>query len=345
MVKANLAPFNDNQNIRARIVCGGGGSEGAMTAGTLTHLSQYLSTQDVKITGMDGTSAGAITASLFVSGFNEGGTTEAVRRLNAFWNDLKSQGWHHNLARHNPAFWFLSPDARVRLWTKQLMLTHEFMRAGGFAPPVQNELERLLKKHIPRIESLHNGPMDITINTMTTNTKTGDQEHHIHRADAISYDTIIAATALAQLGPRVLNGTLHYDGGHAKNGYLEAALDDDITDVFVLSTYPIGHPHQSDARHGEPVKQGELHFDAYHAHVSRPDLNFHSISTMREAADPIDRMCVDPTRMTERYHYGVSLAARWINLHGKALGHYTSYEFNDDIRAYVHARDHAAKVA
>jgi predicted acylesterase/phospholipase RssA len=346
VVKALPITSQDSSKTRARIVCGGGGSEGMMTAGTLTRLSEHLSDCNVAITGIDGTSAGAITASLFVSGYNDGGVVEATRRLNAFWNDMKSQGWHHTLARNNALFWFLTPNQRSRLWTKQLMLTHEFMRGSGMHPPVQQTLESLLKKHIPHIESLHQGPMDITINTMTTNKHNGEQEHHIHPAHSISYDTIIAATALAQLGPRVLNGVHHFDGGHAKNGYLEAALaDKNATDIFVLSTYPIGHPHQSDARHGEPVKQGELHYDAYHAHMAHPDIHLHSISTMRPAADPTDRMCVDPARMNERYAYGVSLANRWINLYGDYLGVRTSYEFTDDIRAWVHERDHALKVA
>jgi predicted acylesterase/phospholipase RssA len=338
-------PLNDNRNIRARIICGGGGSEGIMTAGTLVRIAHHLDQQKAIITGIDGTSAGAATASLFVSGYNDGGTNEATRRLNAFWDDLKAQGWHQDMARHNVLLWFLTPEQRVRLWTQQLMLSHEFMRQSGMQPPVQQELDRLLRKHIPRIESLRHGSMDITINTMTTNTTTGEQEHHIHHAEAISYDTIIAATALAQLGPRLLNGTPHYDGGHAKNGYLETALTGDVTDIFVLSTYPIGHPHQSDHRHGEPVKQGELHYDAYHAYLSHPDIHFHGISTMRPAADATDRMCVDPTRMSERYHYGVALAERWINFYADSLGHRTSYEFTDEIRNWAHERTMVLKAA
>jgi predicted acylesterase/phospholipase RssA len=319
-----------------RLVIGGGGSELELIRGMIEQVTTYADNRNFRFTGADGTSAGAIAASLFVSGYNEAEPENRVenglRRLKNFCDDLHGLGWHHTLARNNLAFWFLSPNDRSRFWTKNLLLMNQFTRAVGMAPPVQDELQKLLKKHIPNIQSLQYGAMDITINTMSFDPKTGERIHHIHQAKDIDYDTIIASTALANLGAKFLNGVKHFDGGHMKNGFLESALADNrTTDIIVFSTYPTNHPIENGS-----VKQGELHHDSFKAYMSDDNTkHLHGLHPYISEADDIDRLRNDTQWMKERYRRGCELGRIWCERHGHALGVQSSYEFPESLMNQV----------
>jgi predicted acylesterase/phospholipase RssA len=319
-----------------RLVIGGGGSELELIRGMIEQVARYADNRNFKFTGADGTSAGAIAASLFVSGYNEADPENRVenglRRLKNFCEDLRGLGWHHTLARNNLAFWFLSPNDRSRLWANNLLLINDFRRAVGMASPVQDELKKLLKKYIPNIQSLQQGEMDITINTMSHDPKTGERIHHIHQAKDIDYDTIIASTALANLGAKFLNGVNHFDGGHMKNGFLESALaDNSVTDIIVFSSYPTHHQTENGT-----VKQGELHHDSFRAYMDdRNTKHLHGLSPIVSEANDIDRMRNDPVWMAERYQRGVTLGRLWCETHGAKIGQTSSYEFPESLMNQV----------
>ena len=299
------------------LVMSGGGSEIEWLRGVLTVLSRQ------NITGVSGTSASAIALALYVSGYNTSGRAEGLRRLDNFCADIRMQGMHYLAARANPAFWFLSPHQKSRLWTKALMLSHDFMKACSIESPVKSSLESLLRKHIPDIKAVNKGPLSLSINTMTINPQTGEPVHHIHHAGDITFETIIASASLDQLGGTMINGDMHFDGGHLNNGFVDAALGNTMArNIVFVSTYPQHHDAESKKPIGGlSIKQGALHHDAFRAFMDDShEKLLHVIAPDTCEADDIDRMNTDPIRLIGRYNSGKACGTAWEAAHAHHLG-------------------------
>ena len=67
----------------------GGGAHGAFTWGVLDHL---LTDGRLEITGISGTSAGAVNAVMIADGFARGNSDEARKRLADFWRGASTGG-------------------------------------------------------------------------------------------------------------------------------------------------------------------------------------------------------------------------------------------------------------
>ena len=67
----------------------GGGAHGAFTWGVLDHL---LEDGRISISGISGTSAGALNAVMFADGLARGGPDEARKRLAEFWRAVSLGG-------------------------------------------------------------------------------------------------------------------------------------------------------------------------------------------------------------------------------------------------------------
>jgi hypothetical protein len=71
----------------------GGGSHGAFTWGVLDRLLQEVATDNLRISAISGSSAGAINGALTVSGLVQGGPELARRKLADFWQALSRRGF------------------------------------------------------------------------------------------------------------------------------------------------------------------------------------------------------------------------------------------------------------
>jgi predicted acylesterase/phospholipase RssA len=304
------------------VVMSGGGSEFEFLRGVIKEISVY------PITGMSGTSAGAIAAALYVSGYNTNGRAEGLRRLTNFSNDLRLSGWHYLLARANLAFIGYSGEGRSRLWTKTLGLTHDFMRTMGVESPMKTAIETLLRKHIPDIDKLNHGPMTIAVNTITIDPKTGTTNHHIHQSGSITFETIIASASLEKMGGTLVNGVMNYDGGHDYNGFPEAALnDEDATDIMWVSTYALDHAEQSNPINGLGIKQGQLHSDMLRLYMDDSNPKFLHVIAPDVSQDDIARMSNDPLHLMKRNSAGTVSTQQWIRDHAHKLGRSDSCVF------------------
>ncbi|MDB5817184.1 MAG: patatin, partial [Rhizobacter sp.] len=67
----------------------GGGSHGAFTWGVLDRI---LEDDDLVITGISGTSAGALNAAVLATGLRSGGAPGARKALTEFWRDISKSG-------------------------------------------------------------------------------------------------------------------------------------------------------------------------------------------------------------------------------------------------------------
>ena len=306
------------------VVMSGGGSEFEFLHGAIQEISVY------SITGMSGTSAGAIAAALYVSGYNTSGRAEGLRRLKNFSNDLRLSGWHYLLARANPSFIAFSAEERSRLWTSVLGLSHDFMRAVGMKSPIKTAIENLLHKHIPDIDKLNQGPMTIAVNTITIDRKIGTTNHHIHQSGSITFETIIASASLEHMGGTFLNGEIHNDGGHDRNGSNEVAqADQRATDIMVISTYSHDHAEESKPKKGLGIKQGQLHSDMLRLYFDDSNTKFlHSIAPPKSEDDKA-RMSNDPIHLMERCKAGRACAQQWKRDHAHKLGNSDSYQFSE----------------
>lgn len=76
------------QPLSVAIACQGGGSHTAFTAGVLQALLAGVDPARYRITGLSGTSGGALCAALAWAGLVRSDAAEGARRLESFWNDM-----------------------------------------------------------------------------------------------------------------------------------------------------------------------------------------------------------------------------------------------------------------
>lgn len=120
---------------KVAIACQGGGSHAAFAAGVLQRLLAADLRSRYELLGLSGTSGGAMCAALAWSGLLCGGPDEAIRRLGAFWDDLKAREPADAITN----FW--------GVWAARLPVTLE-ISPYQYAPITEDRLLELMHRHI-----------------------------------------------------------------------------------------------------------------------------------------------------------------------------------------------------
>ena len=140
------------------VACQGGGSHAAFTAGVLRTLLRREAAGGYRITGLSGTSGGALSALVAWRGLLGDGPERAAQSLADLWRDVAADSIYERL--HNasvlavarlPVEVKLSPYQFPLAWASELLATlgqaHE--RLGAWGPrPAFVELARLLERHV-----------------------------------------------------------------------------------------------------------------------------------------------------------------------------------------------------
>ncbi|UYV39223.1 patatin-like phospholipase family protein [Rhodobacteraceae bacterium D3-12] len=220
--------------IRINLALQGGGAHGAFTWGVLDRLLQE---PDIEISGISGTSAGALNGAALKSGWLSGGAQGARDNLDWLWSQMGALSnpeladWFQGMTAHFDAVmeapWPMAIfDAAARLTTPY-----------AFGPFYQNPLR-------PVVEAFHydkvcaaSGP---ALFVGSTNVKSG--KIRIFEQAEISTDALLASACLPTLFQAVeIAGEHYWDGGYSGNPALfplfEADLPDDIVVININPLY------------------------------------------------------------------------------------------------------------
>jgi len=198
----------------------GGGAHGAMTWGILDRLLQV---DDLEITAISGTSAGAMNAAVLADGLERGGREGAREALERFWRSVSRAA-------------SFSPIQRS-LWSR-LLGDWSLDRSAGYL--FFDQLSRVLSPY--QLNPLNINPLrDLIIEQIdfdrvnrcgavklfvtATNVRTGRPK--VFRQGELSADALMASAALPFLFHAVeIDGESYWDGGYVGNPSLYPLVDE-----------------------------------------------------------------------------------------------------------------------
>ncbi len=227
-LKKKAAPLKLNLALQ------GGGAHGAFTWGVLDRL---LEEEDIEITGISGTSAGAMNAAVLVDGYHEGGRARAKTQLREFWYEISNEaGRVSPLGQQQPPE-YISQIPGLE-WVAALnpfdMLSRIFspyeMNPLNYNP-LRNVLERLLQnKHLQE---------GIPLFVAATNVETG--EPRVFRENEVTIDVLLASACLPFVYQAVeIEDTPYWDGGYMGNPAIWPLIyNTRCADVLLVQINPI----------------------------------------------------------------------------------------------------------
>ncbi|WP_145105887.1 patatin-like phospholipase family protein [Cereibacter sediminicola] len=229
-----MSDRTSNKRKSINLALQGGGSHGALTWGVLDRL---LQDDRIEITGISGTSAGAMNAVVLADGLASGGRQGARDALTRFWKEVS------NAARFSPIQ--RGPLAR-------LMGDYSLDRSPGFLffeglsrlfspyelnPLNLNPLRDILGKLVDfdRVNALPG----LRVHVTATNVRTG--RPRVFNPGEISADAVLASACLPQMFPAVeIDGEAYWDGGFTGNPALYPLLiSEDSPDIVVVQINPL----------------------------------------------------------------------------------------------------------
>jgi NTE family protein len=210
----------------------GGGSHGAFTWGVLEKLFE----EDIfNITGICGTSAGAINAGIAVYGYHKNGNQGAIDLMKTFWKRLSSES----------VFSPVQPSLFDKMFSKGNMGFspgyNMFNFMSNYLSPYQwnpldiNPLKDILTELID-FKAITKS--EIKLFTSATNVKTGQSK--IFDLEQVSVDTLLASACLPMVYKAVKIGNDYYwDGGYMGNPPLYPLIKGtETSDILLVQINP-----------------------------------------------------------------------------------------------------------
>ncbi len=201
----------------------GGGSHGAFTWGVLDRL---LDEDGIDVSGVSGTSAGALNGAVmltgYVQGYEQGGVEQARRQaqqaLRDFWQDVSSHGPLFSPLTVQPNG-LLKPQFNVDQ-LPGFEWVNLFMRSFSpyeFNPLNINPLQDALRRHVS-IEALQQAGARCDVPLFVTATAVRTGQARVFTGEQITLDALMASACLPFLFQAVeIDGESYWDGGYTGN--------------------------------------------------------------------------------------------------------------------------------
>jgi NTE family protein len=210
----------------------GGGSHGAFTWGVLDRL---LEEEWLEISGVSGTSAGAMNAVALAAGLMEGGREGARQCLRRFWEQVANSSPFHHLESNPFAVFTGLQNPWMQQWVDQWQQAMRLM-GNQFSPyqlnPLNlNPLRDILAQTVDfeRVRQCHRTHLFIA----ATHVATG--ELRVFRQEELTADMVLASACLPLLFQAVeINGEAYWDGGYAGNPTLLPLIAETPADDLLL---------------------------------------------------------------------------------------------------------------
>ncbi|GGF76487.1 alpha/beta hydrolase [Azorhizobium oxalatiphilum] len=211
----------------------GGGAHGAFTWGVLDRLLQEDS---ITISGISGTSAGAMNAVVLASGLAKGGPEAARAALEQFWRDVSRDGRMSPLQR--TAFdrlfgsWSLAQNPAYLAFE----VASRFLSPYDLNPLNINPLRDILTAHVD-FEAIR--ASDVKVFISATNVRTGRARIFGH--EEMTAEAVMASACLPQLFQAVeIDGVPYWDGGYMGNPPLFPLYEKvEAEDLLLVQINPI----------------------------------------------------------------------------------------------------------
>jgi NTE family protein len=212
----------------------GGGAHGAFTWGVLDYL---LEDGRIAITGLSGTSAGALNAVICVDGLARGGPQEAQKRLADFWRAVSIDGKLPEMQRRivERVLSFMPLDGSpVQAWLNAMS---RYFSPYDLNPLNINPLKEVIDRFVD-FEAVRNAA-GVQLYVAATNVITG--RLRIFPRDKITVDVVMASAALPLMFQAVtIDGTPYWDGGYMGNPAIFPFFRDATTeDVLIVQINPL----------------------------------------------------------------------------------------------------------
>ncbi|MCO5065762.1 MAG: patatin-like phospholipase family protein [Rhizobiaceae bacterium] len=214
----------------------GGGSHGAFTWGV---LDRFLEEDWMDISGVSGTSAGAMNAAVLADGYAAGGREGARSALSRYWESVA------DAARFSP-FQRGPTDIMLERWSldhSPLFLTVDMM-SRLFSPYDLNPanlhpLVPVLARTID-FERLRNSPIKVFVTATNVHTGRG----RVFSNPEITPEVLLASACLPTLFQAVeIDGESYWDGGYTGNPTLTPLVRDlESNDTILIPINPIERP-------------------------------------------------------------------------------------------------------
>lgn len=236
-----MAARKKQTQIRLNLALQGGGAHGAYTWGVLDRI---LDDEEIVVTGVSGTSAGALNAAVMVNGLQRGGRAKAKEMLAQFWQEVSG---------YNNAFGPIG-DSLMGQWQQwQNMFRPDMSMALGamewlgraFSPydvnpmninPLRDILDRILD-----LDVLH---ADDAAKLFVTATNVETGQPHVFECEDITVDVLMASACLPNLFQAVeIDGAPYWDGGYVGNPSIWPLFyHTDCLDVLLVDINPLYRP-------------------------------------------------------------------------------------------------------
>jgi NTE family protein len=213
----------------------GGGAHGAFTWGVLDRL---LEEKELHLSGLSGTSAGAMNAAMVVEGYSRDGNAGARELLEHFWLEISKLGMLFSPLQQTP---FETASQGFNLdWS---LSYNYFDLLSRMASPYElnplniNPLRYVLENCLD-IKNLQQCTV-IQLFIAATNVYTG--QPRIFRCEEITIDVLLASACIPQLFQAVMiEGEPYWDGGYMGNPAIWPLIYNTGTpDVLLIQINPI----------------------------------------------------------------------------------------------------------
>ncbi len=252
----------------------GGGAHGAFTWGVIDRL---LDETWIEVSGVSGTSAGAMNAAVLVDGYAAGGRTGAKAALERYWRAVADAGRFSPMQR--------GPIERMaNLWTldyspafSALEMAARMMSPYDTNPWGANPLRSILTECID-FDRVAQAEIKLFVNA--TNVRTG--RGRLFRNADITPEVLMASACLPTMFQAVeIDGEFYWDGGFSGNPSIVPLVREcDSRDTIIVQINPILRPEPPRTAREIQDRLNEIAFNS----VLIKELR--GAAMMRKVADP-----------------------------------------------------------
>lgn len=231
---------------RVNLALQGGGSHGAFTWGVLDRL---LEEESIDVAAVSGTSAGALNAGVFATGYVNGGRAGARAALTAFWRDVSSSGQTFS------PFSLSQPAAAASGYNFDKQPVYQWLNGFfrvfspyEFNPLNLNPLREIARRHVDEAALRR---CDIALFITATSVRTG--QARVFTGAELSIDALLASACLPFLFQAVeIDGEPYWDGGYTGNPAIYPLIyHSDALDILLVKINPL-------RREGTPTRSVEI---------------------------------------------------------------------------------------
>jgi NTE family protein len=223
----------------------GGGAHGAFTWGVLDRL---LEDEDIRFSGISGTSAGALNAAVMAPGFHRGKRPGAREALTEFWRDVSRSG---SIFSPFSAGQSALHDSLQLDRMPGYQWVSAFFRSFSpyeFNPLNLNPLRDVLRRHVDE-EALRHCKLNIFVTATSVNTG----QARVFTRKELNIDALLASACLPFLFQAIeIDGEPYWDGGYTGNPALYPLIyNTEALDILLVRINPL-------VREGTPTRSEEI---------------------------------------------------------------------------------------